>query len=116
MLFVFNLSQCLIEVLEGNFGEKFSDVDVEFEANDDERTELLFGMEFRQHFRHKVGCEFVWVEDFLSGGEGGDEEDSKGSIDSNFLGVNDDDAFDIDFEFNSDFRNLKLRKKVRPIF
>ena len=34
------------------------------------------------------------------------EEDSKGSIDGNFLGVNDDDAFDIDFEFHSDFRNL----------
>jgi len=68
LLFVFNLSQCLIEVLERNFGEKFSDVDVEFEANDDETTELLFDMEFRQHFRHKVGCEFVWVEDFLSGG------------------------------------------------
>ncbi len=77
LFFVFNFRQCLVEVLKGDFGDEFPKVNVEFEANDEEGTELLFGVQFREHFRHKVGSEFVWVEDFLSGGEGRDEEDSK---------------------------------------
>ena len=94
----------------GDFGDEFAEVQVEFEADHDEGTELLIGVELGQHGGDQVGGQVVGVENLPFRGQRRYQQHPERSVDRNLLGVEHHNLLHVHLQLHPDLRNLHLNQ------